>query len=363
MSLRKFDVFPKLDNEFRIGTTVGGTLSLLSLLAITVLCGIELHSYLHPVIRQRLFVDATRPTELDGVTISSDSQPRVDIFLNITFPHVPCYLLHFDAIDPITQRPLPVYLSEASFTRISSSGIAIGVLPPSFLESHELEECGPCYHSRGLHGECCKSCQDVFAVHLKHGYRPPVISEIPPCATVYERIRGHQGEGCSVKAAFRAVRMAGEFHVAPGYPWTDTEGWHNHDIRVFGGMFEALNLTHTIHRLEFGKIQGKMPLDESVYVQNETGHATILYTADVLMQNFSCARFAMIGEYPRKAPGVNVEFDFSPIGATSYVDRKPVLHLVTRLLTAIGAVLGVFRLADAIWHAQAKRAKVEGIEK
>jgi hypothetical protein len=362
MRLRKFDVFPKLDNEFRIGTTAGGALSLLSLLAIAALSWIEVRSFLHPVVRQRLFVDAARPTELDGVTISSDSQPRVDIFLNITFPHAPCHLLHFDAIDPITQRPLPVYLSRVSLARLSASGAGLGALPPSFLESPPLEECGPCYHSRGLHGECCRSCQDVFAVHARHGYRPPVLSEIPPCAAVYERVRRQEGEGCAVSAAFRAVRMAGEFHVSPGYPWVDSDGWHIHDLRVFGGMFENLNLTHTIHRLEFGKIQGKMPLDGTVFVQNETGHATIIYTADVLMDNYSSAKFALVGQSGRKPPGVNVQYDFSPIGAKIYVDKKPVLHLVTRLLTAVGAVLGVFRFVDMALYARAKKTREDKIE-
>ena len=111
MSLRRFDVFPKLDNEFRVGTTAGGILSLCSLVAAIVLSYVEIYSYLHPPVRQRLSVDAVRPTELDGVTISSRSQPRFDVNLDVTFPEAPCYLLHIDVLDSITQLPLPPVLA------------------------------------------------------------------------------------------------------------------------------------------------------------------------------------------------------------------------------------------------------------
>ena len=88
MSLRKFDVFPKLDNEYRIGTIIGGVLSLLSIISAIILSWVEIYSYLHPQVRQRLIVDSTRPTGDDGITISAANLPRLRSFINITF-HIP----------------------------------------------------------------------------------------------------------------------------------------------------------------------------------------------------------------------------------------------------------------------------------
>jgi hypothetical protein len=104
-----------------------------------------------------------------------------------------------------------------------------------------------------------------------------------------------------------------------------------------------------------------MPLDGGVYVQNETGQWRVTYTADILGGNFSIARYALngLGTHP---PGVYFRFDVSPISAVTYMDRKPVLHLVTRLLTVVGAVLGICRFVDAAWYASARRKKTDKIE-
>jgi hypothetical protein len=151
------------------------------------------------------------------MTISAKSQPRLDVFVKITFTDMPCYILHFDAIDPITQLPLPLDEITSSFTRLSPSLSPIAPLPPSFLESTPDESCGSCYLGRD--NDCCKSCHDVFRAYCEAGFRPPPLSEIAQCAEVRDRLASYAGEACRVSAAFKSVRMAGEFHVSPGVSW------------------------------------------------------------------------------------------------------------------------------------------------
>jgi hypothetical protein len=59
------------------------------------------------------------------------------------------------------------------------------------------------------------------------------------------------------------------------------------------------------------------------------------------------------------ALGVFFKYDVSPITATSYTDGEPASHLLTRLLTVIGAVLGIFRVIDTVAYQSRKAKKTE----
>ena len=358
MDLRRFDVFPKLDNEFRVGTTSGGILSLLSIIMTVILSYSEISAYLNPPIRQKLIVDSIRPTAGDGRTISSASQPRLDVYLNITFPHTPCYLMHFDVIDSVTQLPLPLEHVNSTFTRLSQKSEKLGVFPiSSMLQTDPLEECGSCYESDA---KCCKNCQEVFDAYRQKGLQPPLLSSISQCSSLISKFKEMDEEGCNIDAKFRAVRVASEFHVSPGLSW-NSEGWHVHDLRTFDKNFSLLNLTHKIERIQFINSNKPMPLDGFNNIQEHQKSWRVVYTADILDGNFSASRYAM---YDPKSfsPGVVFKYDVSPISAITYFDREPMLHLCTRLLTVIGGVLGLFRLIDAVLFYATKNKKQDQIE-
>jgi hypothetical protein len=359
-SLRKFDVLPKLDNEYRIGTTTGGILSICSIFATIILSYVEISAFLHPPIRQRLVVDSVRPTELDGYTISYSAQPRLDIYLSIVFPRAPCYLLHFDVLDPITQLPLPLDEVESNFTRISDSGEKVGDYNRGYLTTEPVPGCGSCYLEGSEQGKCCNSCQEVFAAFEEKTRRPPSLIHVDQCKEVVNRLRDMDFEGCHIQSRFRAVRVGGEFHIAPGMSWFN-EGWHVHDIQTFGKLFDDVNLSHYIERLQFSSADGPMPLDSSQQLQTLGKAWRVVYTADVLADNFSVSRYAMY-EMGNQSPGVVFKYDVSPIMATTYLDREPVMHLLTRLLTVIGGVLGMFRLVDALVYYSHKRKRQDQIE-
>jgi hypothetical protein len=360
MSLRKFDIFPKLDNEFRIGTAIGGILSLLSIITTIILSWVEIHAHLHPPTRQRLIVDSIKPTELDGITISSKSQPRFDVFLDVTFPSAPCYVLHFDVLDSVTQFPLPLDEINSTFNRLDPSGRPLGQLSPDFLETPPSSECGSCYLEPDNVPQCCKSCQDVFAGYRSKGFRPPPLTEVTQCHPISEKVHAYDSEGCRITSEFRAVRVAGEFHIAPGLSWF-SEGWHVHDVQVFGRTFEELNLTHTIDRLQFSRTAGNMPLDGKPFTQEAEGKWKVVYTVDVLGDNFSVSRYGMVPEGPN-SPGIFMKYDVSPITATTYLDKEPLLHLATRLLTVIGGVLGLFRVLDVVLYRSSKASRPQKLE-
>jgi hypothetical protein len=186
------------------------------------------------------------------------------------------------------------------------------------------------------------------------------MNQIEQCREVVERLSQMEYEGCQIESKFRAVRVGGEFHIAPGRSWF-SEGWHVHDIQTFSKSFDDVNLTHTIERLQFGLSDSPMPLDGTGQTQMQHKAWRVVYTSDVLADNFSVSRYAMY-EMGNQSPGVGFKSDGSQILATNFLDREPVLHLVTRLLTVMGGVLGMFRLIDTLVYYSRKKQKVDQIE-
>ncbi|TQS34509.1 hypothetical protein Golomagni_05103 [Golovinomyces magnicellulatus] len=82
----RLDAFTKTVDEARIRTSSGGLVTIVSLLAILWLAWGEWNDYKQIVVQPELIVDKGRGE-------------RMEIHLNITFPHVPCELLTLDVMD------------------------------------------------------------------------------------------------------------------------------------------------------------------------------------------------------------------------------------------------------------------------
>ena len=339
--MKKLDLFLKLDDNFRVGTVVGGVFSLLSIFVTVILVFFEISNFLYPPKRQILLVDGTRPTESDGVTISQSAQNHFNISLSITFPSVPCYLLHLDVIDTMTQAPLPVKDYKKTFTRLGSTELR--VLPSTYMETKPSEQCGSCYDSNKT---CCRSCQDVFAAYNDVALAPPLMSEVEQCKDVVKQFKSMEGEGCKIDASFSPIQIQGEFHVAPGYSWL-YDGWHVHDLRTFGVPSDRINLTHTINHLSFSSDAMNLPLDNYTAVQEESGIWRMTYKLDIVNNEFSASPYSV--QSPQNMyPGVLFKYDVSPINAIEYPERPALSQLLIKLVTAIGGAIGFFQLIDML---------------
>ena len=84
--LKKFDVYSKVHEDYRVKTRSGGMVSLLSMLAMLLLFLTELFGYLSPEIVDHIIVDTT----LDE---------KLPIGVNITFPDLHCGDVYVDTID------------------------------------------------------------------------------------------------------------------------------------------------------------------------------------------------------------------------------------------------------------------------
>merc|ERR1719327_798378 len=84
--VKKFDVYSKVHEDYRVHTRSGGMVSLLSMFAILLLFLTELSGYLNPEVVDHIIVDTT----LDQ---------RLPIGVNITFPSLHCEDVYVDTID------------------------------------------------------------------------------------------------------------------------------------------------------------------------------------------------------------------------------------------------------------------------
>jgi hypothetical protein len=89
MSAKRFtrlDAFTKTVEDARVRTTSGGIVTLTSLLIILYLLAVEWSDYRRITIKPELIVDKGRGE-------------KMEIYMNITFPRVPCELLSLEVMD------------------------------------------------------------------------------------------------------------------------------------------------------------------------------------------------------------------------------------------------------------------------
>ena len=362
MDFSKLDIFPKLDNEYRVGTKIGGLLSFLSIFAIIALSFSEFKTYKNPPIRQRLLVDTSRPVGPDGVTISMETLPQLEIYLNITFPQVPCYLLHFDALDQLTQSSLPIKDAKKNVYRIKNNSIIQGFDIEHFISLKAKREegyCGSCY-APNITDKCCNTCKEVIDVLAEREIKNITLNDIEQCNFFIDQFSQMEGEGCRFEVDFHVPKTDSEFHVCPGIPTINRFYQHFHNIELLGKKYSELNLTHTINKLHFSKSATTSLLDGYTLTQEEKGIFGVIYKADVLQDSYSVSRYYKYS--PTTFPvGVSFVYGISPINAVKYVDKEPFTHLLSRFVTVIGGVLCLFKVLDYLFFSTHKNKKEENI--
>ena len=200
-----------------------------------------------------------------------------------------------------------------------------------------------CYAANNT--KVCKTCKDVVQAHKNQELLPPPLSTIAQCASTAAIIQEMKDEGCKLTSAFQTVRLASEFHVAPGYNYL-YKGWHSHNTTILGSESKDLNLTHIIRSFRFNRVDGKFPLDNVTSIQTGKGSWRVVYSADIMDNTYTANKYELM-DPPKFSSGVYFRYAINPVSAIDYYDTEPFLHLCTRLLTVIGAVLAAFRLLDS----------------
>ena len=171
--LKRFDAYAKTLDDFRIRTTSGGFVTIISSLIIFFLFILELKYYLTTDVVQVLFVDTSR-------------QEKMDINIDIRFPILPCSYLTVDAMDVSGDSQTDI-IHTLFKTRLDLNGnilenevvkVSLQPLPKlnntklnqDNIESTTLPECESCYGAESAVHKCCPKCDDVKAAYRVKGW-------------------------------------------------------------------------------------------------------------------------------------------------------------------------------------------------
>ncbi|KAH7704770.1 Serologically defined breast cancer antigen NY-BR-84 [Aphelenchoides avenae] len=327
---RDFDVYSKPLDDFRVKTSFGGTLTLVSFLVIALLFLSEIWVYLSgPTVVEQLFVDSTR------------ADTRVDINLDITFPKLACPMISVDVMD-VSDGYESGILDDIFKQRLDRDGQNITEALP---EKQEInirnasatnteastaaaeKKCGSCY---GAVDGCCNTCEEVREAYAIRGWQIEDITTIEQCRNdaFVQQFKKTEGEGCRVYGKLQVAKVQGNFHIAPGGA-LNVHSAHFHNMHsMSAGNFDT---THIINHMSFGQAYpGKeYPLDGNTFTSNKGGlqHAYTLKLVPTMYvfgvtgggrtefsYQFSVSKTTKdIVTQGRGVPGFFVFFDFSPL--------------------------------------------------
>lgn len=256
--LLSFDAFSKTVDEARIRTASGGFITIGCLLTLLMLILSEWNQFNQVTIRPELVVDRDRALKLD-------------LNLDVTFPHLPCDVMSLDIMD--VSGELQLDIDNYGFTKIrldqlgnelSQSDLKIG---DDGSKSTEVAEdyCGPCYGSKDQSKNdekpkeekiCCDDCEAVKKSYAAVGWAFYDGENVEQCEREGYVSRVKNGisnkEGCRVKGTAQLNRINGNLHFAPGASFTSPLS-HVHDLSLYNKIQDQeVSFKHTINHFSFG---------------------------------------------------------------------------------------------------------------
>ena len=167
--LKRFDAYAKTLDDFRIRTTSGGLMTIISSLIIIFLFVLELKYYLTIDVVQVLFVDTSR-------------HEKMNITIDMNLPVLPCSYLTIDAMDVSGDSQTDI-AHNLYKTRLDLQGnvlendkikVSLQPLPKvnqtKIVESTTVAECESCYGAESAVHPCCPTCNDVKAAYRVKGW-------------------------------------------------------------------------------------------------------------------------------------------------------------------------------------------------
>ncbi|KAI8328229.1 endoplasmic reticulum vesicle transporter-domain-containing protein [Chlamydoabsidia padenii] len=373
--LKRLDAYAKTLDDFRIRTTTGAVVTLISTVIIGFLVMIEVWSYLTPVLKPEIVVDGGK-------------MEKLPINFDITFPNLPCHLLSLDVMDESGQH-ISNYEHDVFKVRLDEDGKEIEAEKPSVLSNpnvagdlaihqEDTNYCGPCYGA-APDNECCNTCEQVKQAYAKvsWAFKP---NEIEQC--IKEGLVNGYGElskgGCRMYGHLLVNKLRGNFHFSPG-PSFNYGAQHVHDVRAY--LYSNFNFKHTIDHLQFGdQTQHQLhkqkrtkalaltnPLDgtkwggdEAVamhqyflkivptqfdFLSGQDHLRTFQYSVNrqerSLMQNSGAAG---------GVPGVFFHMDFSPMRVIYTEERKSLASVLVSVCAIVGGIFTVASIVDGFLY-------------
>jgi len=341
-AVKRFDLYGKVHDDYKIKTQSGGLISLVSMIIMALLFLSELRSYLQVEIIDHIVVDTTL-------------NQKLPIGLNITFPHLRCDEVSVDTVDSTGENQVDI---AGTLTKLN---LDLSGAPSKGDPVAAPGECFSCLEAKPGPGEpelCCNTCQQLKEAYQEMG--------IPYFHILDTAMQCRNSVGCQVHGDVLVSKVGGNVHVALGKS-TIRDGKHVHEFNL-KDVSDGFNTSHIIHRLEFGqRVPGvESPLEGTAkivvkgaymfhyYIKLvptlfETGNGKPLYTHQYSVTGKEKDVLVRQGELAG-LPGVFLVYEFTPFMVQKTEKDVPVTHFLISVCAIIGGVFTVASLVDAILY-------------
>eukprot|EP00607_Mallomonas_marina_P009414 CAMPEP_0182420526 /NCGR_PEP_ID=MMETSP1167-20130531/5383_1 /TAXON_ID=2988 /ORGANISM="Mallomonas Sp, Strain CCMP3275" /LENGTH=387 /DNA_ID=CAMNT_0024596577 /DNA_START=73 /DNA_END=1236 /DNA_ORIENTATION=- len=369
-SLKHFDIYTKVEEDYRVRTAWGATLSIAGWVIIGMLIMGEFSTFLSCSTKEHMSVDTTLGQQLQ-------------INVNITFHALTCAEVHMDAMDVAGDNQINIE-HDMLKQRLSSDGLPVG--EPSIEIIGEVENnvslpegyCGSCYGAETADTKCCNTCSE-----LKHAYdiKGWNVNEILKTAEQCLRDKSNpfaavkKGEGCRLTGVMKVNKVSGNFHMALG----DSIVRDGHHIHQFvPAEAPGFNVSHSIHSVSFGRPFPSMPMNPLDSVERivdpnigtglfqyfiriiptvymEEGGARIETNQYTFTERFRPVMLPSVNGAPATQnaavlPGVFFVYEISPFVVEVKRTCIPLLHFITRLMAIVGGIFSILGVLDGFLY-------------
>ncbi|KAF9183631.1 Endoplasmic reticulum-Golgi intermediate compartment protein 3 [Haplosporangium sp. Z 767] len=363
---KNFDAYAKTLDDFRVKTTTGAVVTLVSASIILILLLGEFLDYRSIHLESSLVVDSGR-------------KETMAIDFDITFGKIPCYILTLDVMDvagehqsDVTHSVYKIQLAPDG-TEIKSEKAASSNGPDP--KAAGKGDCGDCGGALPPESGCCNTCEDVRQAYVRSGWSFNHPEGIEQCVRegYMEKMKEQANQGCRLRGQLTVNKVAGNFHIAPGRSFQQGN-MHLHDIQQY--LENGLDFSHHIKHLSFGQKVPNVhnPLDDQV-VNGAEGLYMFQYFVKVVgtkyqylnrmpvsTNQYSVTQFNRnllqkdsSGQIMRvnSLPGVFFHFDISPMLVIQKEERKSFTSFLTGVCAIVGGIFTVASIIDGfIWRAE-----------
>ncbi|KAF8555720.1 Sec1-like protein [Imleria badia] len=388
--------------DVKVKTRTGAFLTLISACIILAFTTMEFFDY------RRVGVDTS-------IVVDRSRGQKLSVKLNVTFPHVPCYLLSLDVMDISGEQQRDVSHNIVK-KRLTKAGVDVPGQHGGDLrnEIDKLAEqrgsgyCGSCYGGIEPESGCCNSCEEVRQAYTNKGWSFGNPDEIEQCAQEgwSEKLKDQASEGCNISGRIRVNKVIGNINISPGRSY-QTNSRYFHDLVPY--LRDDKNIhdfSHTVHEFYFmaddeynptksriGKeMRKRMGIEENpldayeakttkaqymfqyflkvVSTQFRTLDGKSINTHQYSVTHFERDLMKGTGEEDKQgvythhgiagAPGAFFNFEISPILVVHSETRQSFAHFLTSTCAIVGGVLTVAALLDSVLFATGRRFKMGG---
>ncbi|OLP85093.1 Endoplasmic reticulum-Golgi intermediate compartment protein 3 [Symbiodinium microadriaticum] len=350
-TLRKFDVYNKVHEDYMQKRQLGGAVTLVTCAILAVLVYCEVCEFFSVEV-------------LHSITVDTNIDRKLPISLDITFPHLRCSEVSVDTVDSAGDTQVDAHGGLDMHNLDAAGKISTGDPVAS------KGDCWPCLEAEDAKHKCCNSCQE-----LKDAYND---KELPYFHVLDTAMQCKSSIGCRIKGKVVVNKVSGNIHVALGKSVRrDGKLVHEFNIEDIGDGF---NTSHHIHSITFGeyvyglqsplegirKIAGAgswmyhyyVKLVPTVYISR---WGTTTYTNQYSVTD--SARNVQVREGELSGlPGVFLVYDFSPFLMQQTEQVKPWSYVFTSMCAIVGGAFSVATLVEMALSSAREEPELDVIE-